>query len=213
MVIGAYLVYAVFDDWSYLRFLLPAMAVLAVFTAVELSAWIGRWPPSYRAPILFALALLVTAHGIWVARSLDTFKLADQLRRVSRGRRLHQRRRPARRCDCRWRAERLDALLHGSPDPAMGVGVADALAAAIATLEQSRRPVYVVLDAWEHEPFRAKFGCAAGRRARLAADAGRGDVASNAVVEGRRSRAIRPRRELDDHSTALRRFASAAGAR
>ncbi len=46
MVIGAYLVYAVFDDWSYLRFLLPAMAVLAVFTAVELSAWIGRWPPA-----------------------------------------------------------------------------------------------------------------------------------------------------------------------
>ncbi len=44
LVVGAYLVYAVFDDWSYLRFLLPAMAVLAVFTAVELSAWIGRWP-------------------------------------------------------------------------------------------------------------------------------------------------------------------------
>ncbi len=34
----------VFDDWSYLRFLLPALAVLAVFTAVELSAWIRRWP-------------------------------------------------------------------------------------------------------------------------------------------------------------------------
>ncbi len=34
----------------------------------------------------------------------------------------------------------------------------EALAAAIATLEQSRRPVYIVLDAWENEPFRAKFG-------------------------------------------------------
>ena len=41
----------------------------------------GRSP--YRAPLLFALMLVVTAHGIWVARSLDTFKLADQLRRVA----------------------------------------------------------------------------------------------------------------------------------
>src|SRR5215203_982433 len=70
MVIGAYLVYAVFDDWSYLRFLLPSMAVLAVFTALELSAWMGRWPASYRAPILLTLALLVTGQGIWVARSV-----------------------------------------------------------------------------------------------------------------------------------------------
>ena len=158
MVIGAYLIYAVFDDWSYLRFLLPAMAVLAVFTAVELSAWIGRWPPSYRAPILFALALLVTGHGIWVARSLDTFKLADQLRRVSAvadyinvdvppaavivaGEQSGSMRYYTDRPILRWES--------ASPE---------ALAASIATLEQSRRPVYVVLDAWEHAPFRAKFG-------------------------------------------------------
>ena len=37
LVIASYLVYAVFDDWSYLRFLLPAMAVFAIFAAVELS--------------------------------------------------------------------------------------------------------------------------------------------------------------------------------
>jgi len=158
MVIGAYLIYAVFDDWSYLRFLLPAMAVLAAFTAVELSAWIGRWPPSYRAPILFTLALLVTAHGIWVARSLDSFKLADQVRRVSAvadyinvdvlpaavivaGEQSGSMRYYTDRPILRWES--------ASPD---------ALAAAIAALEQSRRPVYIVLDAWEHGPFRAKFG-------------------------------------------------------
>ena len=33
----------------------------------------------------------------------------------------------------------------------------EALASAIATLEQKGRPVYVVLDAWENEPFRKKF--------------------------------------------------------
>jgi TM2 domain-containing membrane protein YozV len=37
-VVASYLVYAVFDDWSYLRFLLPAMAIFAVFASIELSA-------------------------------------------------------------------------------------------------------------------------------------------------------------------------------
>ena len=158
MVIGAYLIYAVFDDWSYLRFLLPAMAVLAVFSAIELAAWIGRWPVAYRAPILFALALLVTGHAILVARSLDTFRLADQLRRVAvvgdyinadvppsavilAGEQSGSMRYYADRSILRWEA-----------------ATPEVLAAATATLEQSRRPVYIVLDAWENEPFRAKFG-------------------------------------------------------
>ena len=111
-----------------------------------------------RAPILFTLALVVTAHGIWVARSLDTFKLADQLRRVSAvadyinvdvppaavivaGEQSGSMRYYTERPILRWES--------ASPD---------ALAAAMVTLEQSRRPVYIVLDGWEHEPFRAKFG-------------------------------------------------------
>ena len=82
-MIGAYLVYAVFDEWSYLRFLLPAMAVLAIFAAVELAAWIERWPIALSRAVAVPLMLGVTAHSLWLARSLDTFKLADQLRRVS----------------------------------------------------------------------------------------------------------------------------------
>ena len=34
--------------------------------------------------LLFVLLLGVTAYSLFTARSLDTFKLADQLRRVSR---------------------------------------------------------------------------------------------------------------------------------
>ena len=83
LVIASYLVYAVFDDWSYLRFMLPAMAVFTIFAAVELAAWIDRWPIAVRPLLLFAVVMGVTAHALWVARSLDTFKLADQLRRVS----------------------------------------------------------------------------------------------------------------------------------
>ena len=157
LVIVSYLVYAVFDDWSYLRFLLPAMAILTVFAAVELSAWIDRWPMAVRPLLLFAMVMGVTAHGLWVARSMDTFKLADQLRRVSviadfvnedvppaavivAGEQSGSMRYYTDRPIVRWEA-----------------ATEQSLAAAVATLETSRRPVYVVLDAWEDGLFRAKF--------------------------------------------------------
>jgi hypothetical protein len=156
-VVASYLVYAVFDDWSYLRFLLPAMAIFAVFASIELSAWIDRWPVPIRPLLLFAIALGVTAHALWVARSMDTFKLADQLRRVSvvadfinedvppaavivAGEQSGSMRYYTERPILRWEA-----------------AAPDALAAAMTTLEQSRRPVYIVLDAWEDGLFRTKF--------------------------------------------------------
>lgn len=158
LVIASYLAYAVFDDWSYLRFLLPAMAVLAIFAAIELAAWFDRWPIIIRVPLFFALMLGVAAHGIWAARSHGTFRLADQLRRVSvvgdyinadvppsavilAGEQSGSMRYYADRPILRWEA-----------------ATPDALTAAVLTLEQSRRPVYIVLDAWEDAPFRAKFG-------------------------------------------------------
>ena len=157
LVIGSYLVYAVFDDWSYLRFLLPAMAVLAIFAAVALAAWIERWPIAWRAPILFALLLGVTAHALFTARSHDTFKLADQLRRVSRvaafmdggvpfdavilaGEQSGSMRYYTHRSILRWEA-----------------ATPEALTSALTMLERRAGPVYVVLDAWENEPFRKKF--------------------------------------------------------
>jgi len=157
LVVGSYLVYAVFDDWSYLRFLLPAMAVLTIFAAVALAAWIERWPIAWRAPILFMLLLGVTAYSLSTARSHDTFKLADQLRRVSRvgdfingnvpdvavvlsGEQSGSMRYYTHRSILRWEA-----------------ATPEALTSAITTLEEEGRSVYVVLDAWENEPFRKKF--------------------------------------------------------
>ena len=157
LVVGAYLVYAVFDEWSYLRFLLPAMAVSAIFTAVELSAWIERRPISVRAPILFALVLILTSHGIWVARSRDTFKLAGQLRRVSViGDYINADVPPS---AVILAGEQSGSMRYYADRPILRWEVAtpESLAASITALQQSRRPVYIVLDAWEHEPFRARF--------------------------------------------------------
>lgn len=157
LVIAAYLVYAEFDHWSYLRFLLPALAVLAILAAAELSAWIDRWPVAIRPLLLFAIVMGLTAHALVMARSMETFRLADQLRRVDRvadfinedvppaavmvaGEQSGSIRYYTERPIVRWEAS--------SPE---------SMQAMTAALEASRRPVYIVLDAWEDSQFREKF--------------------------------------------------------
>lgn len=157
LVIAAYLIYAVFDHWSYLRFLLPALAVFAVFAAIELTTWIERWPVAIRFPIFFALALGIVAHSLFVARSFDAFKLKDQFRRV---------------------AQVAEAINHTAPPNAVIVAgeqsgamryytgrsilrweaaTPETLPVAIELLLKAGRPIYIVLDAWEMEPFHQKF--------------------------------------------------------
>jgi hypothetical protein len=157
LVIGAYLIYAVFDHWSYLRFLLPALAVFAIFAGIELAAWVARFPVVIRTSLLFVLMVGLTAYSIFVARSFDTFKLADQLGRVSRavdflnatlppgavilsGEQSGSMRYYTRRSILRWEA-----------------ATPEALTAAIAKLDPIDQPIFIVLDAWEDEPFKAKF--------------------------------------------------------
>jgi hypothetical protein len=160
LVIAAYLIYAVFDDWSYLRFLLPAIAVAAVFASVELARWIESWPVTVRVPLWFVVMLGLTAHSIWIARSFDTFRLADQLARVSTvagyvnanlpptavllaGEQSGSMRYYTGRSILRWEAASVAALSEVMPK-----------------LQRSQRPVFIVLDAWEEPLFRAKLGAA-----------------------------------------------------
>ncbi len=157
LVIASYLVYAVFDAWSYLRFLLPALAIFAVFAAAELSAWLTRWPVAVRAPLLFTLLLGVAAFGVFTARSHDTFKLADQLRRVERVADFINSSVPENAVILS--GEQSGSMRYYTHRPILRWEAAtpESLTAAIATLEKLGRPVYIALDAWENEPFRAKF--------------------------------------------------------
>ncbi len=157
LVVTAYLVYAVFDVWSYLRFLLPALAVSAVFASAAIAAGLHRLPTRLRLIAVLAVALGLTAHGVSQARALDTFRLADQQHRVSRvagfvaalptdavivaGEQSGSLRYYTGRSILRWDA-----------------ASADALSTAIAAVTAAGRPVVVALDAWEHEPFRARHG-------------------------------------------------------
>lgn len=157
LVVLAYLVYAVFDVWSYLRFLLPALAIAAVFAGSAIAITLRRLPVAWRLVSAVTIALSLFAHGVSQARALDTFRLADQQRRVERvadfisttlpgetviisGEQSGSLRYYTGRAVLRWDAA----------SPA-------ALSAALMALGADGRPVVVALDAWEREPFRAKF--------------------------------------------------------
>lgn len=157
LVIAAYLIYAAFDQWSYLRFLLPALAVLAIFTGIALAAWIERWPIAVRAPLFTALMLGIAAHGIWVARSHDTFKLAGQLRRVAHVGDFINRTLPASALIVAGEQSGAMRYYSGRPILRWEAATPKVVMDAMIALQRANRPIYFVLDAWEPEPFRAKF--------------------------------------------------------
>lgn len=157
LVIAAYLIYGVFDQWSYLRFLLPALAVFALLAAIELTAWIERSPMAWRLPLLLLAALAVTAQGLAAARSRDAFRLADQLRRVEQIAAFIDRETPPHAVVIAGEQSGSMRYYTGRSIVRWDAAAPDTLQAAIDVLERSERPLYVVLDAWEEEPFRRKF--------------------------------------------------------
>ena len=157
LVEAAYLVYAVFDDWSYLRFLLPALAVAAVFVSVFVVSLARQAPAPMRMMVFVSFVSFVLPFGLYQARSRDTFRLADQQQRVGQianalvertapndvmltGEQSGSMRYYTRREIVRWdelRPEQWDRLQ--------------------ALLSADKRAAWIVLDAFEEPLFREKF--------------------------------------------------------
>jgi len=64
----SYLVYGVFEEWPYVRFLLPAIPVLLVLTSNGLLTVTERIPLAFRTALLFVVVVLF---GIWSFRKSD----------------------------------------------------------------------------------------------------------------------------------------------
>ena len=161
LVASAYLVYAVFDEWSYLRFLLPSLAVAAAFLGVAAATVLRRVPVPARVASVLAVVLVLTAHGVSQARALGTFRLADQQRRVSQVSAYLASTLPAEAVIIS--GEQSGALRYytGRSILRWDAASSDSLAAALSTLNAAGRPVVIALDAWENDPFRAKFNAVA----------------------------------------------------
>jgi hypothetical protein len=72
---GVYLLYLVFEDWSYVRFLLPAMPVLTILWLGTLAGMVQRVSMRHVSTVLGLVAVAVAVAGIWTARSHQAFAL------------------------------------------------------------------------------------------------------------------------------------------
>jgi hypothetical protein len=88
---------------------------------------------------------------------MDTFKLADQLRRIAAVAGFFDEDVPP--AAVIVAGEQSGSMRYYTDRPILRweAATAESLGAAMTALETSRRPVYIVLDAWEDAPFRARF--------------------------------------------------------
>jgi hypothetical protein len=83
LVVIPYLLYSVFEVWTYLRFLLPALAILMVAAASVVATALARLPHVMRTPVLVALLLGLAATNIASARSHGVFRFAGSQSRAA----------------------------------------------------------------------------------------------------------------------------------
>jgi len=78
----AYLLYSVFEVWTYLRFLLPAMAVATVAVSCMVAIALSR-AGSTRGLLVALIAIAICGANLRASRQLDVFRLADRHARAS----------------------------------------------------------------------------------------------------------------------------------
>jgi hypothetical protein len=159
-VVLAYLPYVYFrpDEWSYTRFLLPALPLMAVLVALVLLTAARRLVP--RAPVAAASALIVLVAGIAAshALSLGVFGMRDGESKYPRAGSFVRHRLPA--TAFVFAAQHSGSIRYYSGRPTLRWDLLDAgsLDRAIASLRRAGYEPYAVLDVEEDERFRAHFG-------------------------------------------------------
>ncbi len=86
LVFACYAFYGVFDDWWYLRFLLPGIPAVIVLTSVSMWALAARLRHDVRTLFPVLVTGLVVVHGIGYAWSQQAFNPADEWRYANAGR-------------------------------------------------------------------------------------------------------------------------------
>jgi hypothetical protein len=156
-IVGCYLVYNVFETWTYLRFLLPAMAMAAALVGVLGSRVIQAMPLPWRAPAAVLLALALLAHGLLSAGSHEVTKVKSDHRRMVLAGPYLASALPAGAVVIAGEQSGAARYYTGHDVLRWETLTAPNLAAALARLGQERREAWWVLDQWEEPLVRSKF--------------------------------------------------------
>ena len=155
LVWGCYLSYLVFEDWWYLRFLLPSYPLLIVLASAALLIVLQRTP----APRSFAAAVLtlLVAHGIYFCLKKDVFNLAVGEARYQRVGEFAGRALPDR--SVLLSMQHSGSLRYYSHLPTLRYDLLapERLDEVVAHFQTRGYNVFIVLDDWEKREFRGRF--------------------------------------------------------
>jgi hypothetical protein len=153
--VALYLPYLTFDDWSYVRFLLPSIPVLAVLGM----GTVTRFPGGRRvvAGALVLVAILVAAAGVFEARTRQVFRLAELESVFERTGRVAGMRLPPNALVVTSRFS--GAVRFYASKPTLVWDVLDPASwdAALAFAREKGLEPYLLLDSGEEPAFRARF--------------------------------------------------------
>lgn len=82
-VAGAYLVYAQFERWTYVRFLLPALVVLSAISGALVARAAERVPSALRGLLVAGAVVAIVVTGVLRAQRLEVFDVADRASRAT----------------------------------------------------------------------------------------------------------------------------------
>jgi hypothetical protein len=153
----AYFVFAVFEVWTYLRFLLAAIAIASICVGAMVAAGLKRLPPLLRSVAFLVMVLVVAVGQIQSARSRDVFALRDHHARAQLAGHYLE----ARLLDRSLivAGEQSGALRYYTNHSILrwDLCTLESFMMAIRRAADAGYDVWIALDEWEENAFRAKF--------------------------------------------------------
>jgi Dolichyl-phosphate-mannose-protein mannosyltransferase len=156
--ITLYLPYVVFDDWSFLRFLLPTLPMMLILMVASFDAILGRMRVPLRRAVVLIGVLVMTIPAVSEAQARSTFRLQRLEARFERAGTYVGRRLPERAIVITsWQSGsvrfygRRKTLVWDQLPP-------DSLEQALAYVRQRGYEPFLLFERWEEHVFRERFG-------------------------------------------------------
>ena len=156
-IVVAYLVYAVFEVWTYLRFVLPALAIAMVAVSTLIVHVSSRWPAA-RFAVVFLAILAVASLQIRSARTHDVFSLASRHARALLAGRYLEAATPERSLIIAGEQSGSLRYYTGRSIVRWELTSPETLEIAVARAQAAGYDVWVALDEFEEDLVRQKYG-------------------------------------------------------
>jgi len=159
VIVAAYLPYYVFDQWHYLRFLLPAIGLLLALGAAAVAVSFTRRLPPALGVVLATLA--VVAQAAWqldVASDHDVFRLALVERRYALTADWLRTRTPETAVIVCAQQSGSVALNASRSVLRWDLAPRDSLDQVVAAIEATGRTAWILVEGWEQPAFTAQHG-------------------------------------------------------